>query len=111
MANIIEKILFKPRQCALLDTTISGKVRTRQGYLLNKLGSFSTTEFSIETDLGHISATFVHPNPYALNPVEYYTASVITSGGQSISVYQGLFAKVMYKKLKRRHEQDKQHVR
>lgn len=107
MTNIIERMLFKPKQYALLDAAKFGQVQTRTGYLLNSHGCFSTTEFSVQTD----SATFAQQSSYALKPNDFYTVSVITPDNKSMSEYNGIFARTMYNKLKQRHEKRNIHVR
>lgn len=111
MANIIERCLFKSNQCALLDAANAGSVQTKTGYLLNLRGSFSTTEFSVKTDMGYICATFAQQSSYALKPKDYYTVSVIEPNNQSMVSYDGIFARTMYQKLKQRYEQRKVRAR
>lgn len=111
MTNIIERMLFKPKQYALLDAAKFGQVQTRTGYLLNSHGCFSTTEFSVQTDMGSVCATFAQQGSYALKPNDFYTVSVITPDNKSMSEYNGIFARTMYNKLKQRYEKRNIHVR
>ena len=111
MANIIERFLFKQKQCALLDAVNAGSVQIKTAYLLNLRGSFYTTEFSVKTDMGYICATFAKQNSYEFKPKDYYTVSVIAPNNQSMAEYNGTFARVMYQKLKQRYEQGKARVR
>ena len=108
MSDVLIKMFMNPKQRALFDAVNTGQVQTRTGYTLNMRGSFSTTTFTTQTDMGVICATFAKQNAYEMKPNDYYTVSIISRDavyGVSADEYSGLFARAMYNKLKKRYEQ------
>ena len=108
MSDMLTKMFMSPKQRTLFDAVNTGQVQTRTGYTLNMRGSFSTTTFSAQTDMGVICATFAKQNAYEMKPNNYYTVSVISRDavhGVSADEYSGMFARAMYNKLKQRYEQ------
>ena len=108
MSDMLTKMFMSPKQRTLFDAVNTGQVQTRTGYTLNMRGSFSTTTFSTQTDMGVICATFAKQNAYEMKPNNYYTVSVISRDavhGVSADEYSGMFARAMYNKLKKRYEQ------
>lgn len=108
MSDVLTKMFMSPKQRTLFDAVNTGQVHTRTGYTLNMRGSFSTTTFSAQTDMGVICATFAKQNAYEMKPNNYYTVSIINRNvihGVSADEYSGMFARAMYNKLKKRYEQ------